>query len=1223
MHHARVPLVRRLVAVLATAAVTLALSVVLPQTAQAEVAPTPPNIIDYNRVATADWPALTRFERQAAEDVLANHSLPASDFDAVRGWARNQVRMQMWANLVVIIKKAPSSRTADEQAVYRWFQGLVQTQNVEAARASVDEFIRYSGLTEQTYTTSEPVNYNDPNTNLATGGYCVYRAPGPYLDDYKGWLDQTCYTASTGFANFAIPMPSYDEFIAYGQYLANREQIDNAAFANTSFEVAASVSVGAGLALAGAAVPIGLALGAGASLGKGATAAATAVFPFAARAGSLALVAVSSVAVVVGTAIVFIVTVVLASIQLDAQIRMGQRLRDNLTTLTNTPPDLRGQLLEDEARAADTSKSEEERRPKYYGGFYTTFLLGTLPEAEDCTSSGPVIGGGIYTVGCVNAPAPPAVTVDDPVFQVTREGQTDSVDRRTIAVVDPYNGGSSLTRLSGNGWFVHTAVGSTEPTQSLVLPHQGWDGTSYFAQRVWDATNGYRFAVTPVGPGAEAADATVTDTLRLVQADGTRVTVRVVPSAVSAIEVTLPDVAVRNQAATFSATATGAGSDGVGFTWWFPRLGTEGFQLDQPAGVPGSYWSLPGGTVTRAFEQAGAVPVFLQVSSPDGTVQITRYEVNVIDGRQPDRIVVDPPDALRVGESVLLDIAADSGAFVQLTAFGEPTCGTSRAFPVPTLEVTALKAGTCTIRAVTGASDPNVLPAELIVTFRIFQGAQSITAPELDTVAVGAQQTVAATASSGLPVAVTVPLASQDVCVASGTTVTATAAGTCSVLLTQAGNTDYLPAPPVLREFTVRSPVTVTAQDETIVYGGTPAFAFDVSDATVEVTGVECGAAAPLTVGTHPITCGGGSVPAGFTLDYVPGTLTVTPAPAVVTVTPPQVQHSDPLPDLDGSWTVDGLLGTDALSGQLAGCTAAGATVVGGQVTSPAGSYDLTGCAGLTNPNYDVSYAGALTVVPEDVTVAYDGERYFSTGTGTSTGVTVGAVVTQEADGSPGDLSRATVDVLLFASGSTTGVPDRAVTGVAVDASGRVSATVAGVAAGTYRVVVRLSTGNAYFTGPEAVDRLVVYRPSTSATVTGSGWARDSGSADGRGQFEVSVRYTKDRVPQGTVTYAWRNPVDGYVYRAQSTSWAGGTFALDGSDAGITVPARLTVTDPATGAVVTALSGTGHRLRMVAVDGGSGGGNDRLAVTVLDPAGAVVHSVAPSPLGGGNLTVRR
>jgi hypothetical protein len=1277
-------------------AMVVVLAVVSPPAVMADTAGTPPNIIDYNRVPVSDWAAVGRIEEKAAREVLTTHSLPDSDYNAVRGWARNQVRTQLWADLVVIIKKSTTERTADEQAAYRWFQNLVHDTNLAAAQASVAEYIKYSGLTADTYVGNDPVNYNSERS-VATGGYCVYRAPGPYVDEYKGWLDQTCYTASTAPLNFLYPMPSYDQFITYGQYQANRARFETSAFANVSFEVAASISVGASLALVGAALPIAFALSAGVSLGPTATAVATAVFPFAARAGTLATVALGAVASVVAMAVFFIVTVVLTSIQVDAQLRMGERLRDNLNAVANTMPDLRAQLLDDQASGA----------PRYYPGFFATFLQGTLPEAtaEPC-GSGLVISGGIYSPGCVNTPAPAAVVVDDPVFSVTEQGATSSLQHRSITIADPYHGGSALTRPSGKGWFVTTPSASANQKQSLALTYQGWDGRSYFAERIWDSTNGYRFAVTPVGDGGAASQASVTPTIQFTRPDGSKAAARIVASTVSSLTVDVPDAVNRNDVATFSATATGAGASGVSFTWYFPRSGTDPFLINPPAGIPSDYINVNGATVTRSFANPGLTDIFLAVSSTDGTYQLQRHTINVVDPRMEDILSVVDPGLVRLGVDKTLDVSATSGSPITLQLLTPDVCGYANWYTSP-LVVRPRHAGTCIVNAISGGNE-QYKPGQLKISFLISKAEQSISGGAVNAAALGETQEVVSTASSGLPVTISIAPQSSGICSASGNAVTAVALGTCYLLLTQAGSADYLPAPPQARSFLVNksgqtiafgpladlafggsrqltptatsglavnlavdqaskgvcsisgttvtalalgtcsltatqsgdgsylqassvtqsfhvvpAPLTITAADGTVVYGTTRTLGYTSSLPDVAVNGVACTAGVRPSVGAHAIVCSGGDAGANYTIDYVPGTLLVTPAAATVTVSPPTVQYSDQLPPLGSSWTASGLLPGDDLAGSVTGCIASALATSGGAVTSRAGSYQLANCSGLGNPNYDITYSGALTVGPEDVVIAYQGGWNFSTGTAGTTVATLAATVTQPADGSPGDLTLAKVDFLLFKSTNLGTDPDFSALGVAVDSSGNASTSIT-LPQDVYHLVVRPSPTNGFYAGLQASDELSVYEPVVGAAARGAGWVVDSDAAKDRAHFALSVRYNKRKQPQGQASVSWRNPSNGYDYVVRSTSWSGGGLAFQNSTASLSAKALLTVVNPATGAVVDSLSGGNYLIRMVANDGVDGASPDTLAVTVKDGSGATIHSIGvprAMPIGGGNIIV--
>ena len=95
--------------------------------------------------------------------------------------------------------------------------------------------------------------------------------------------------------------------------------------------------------------------------------------------------------------------------------------------------------------------------------------------------------------------------------------------------------------------------------------------------------------------------------------------------------------------------------------------------------------------------------------------------------------------------------------------------------------------------------------------------AQTITFGALNNVAYGAAPfTIAATASSGLPVTLT--STTSSVCFVSGATVFIVAPGMCSITATQAGNGTYAPATPVTQSFTV----TVALTSQTITFDAIP-----------------------------------------------------------------------------------------------------------------------------------------------------------------------------------------------------------------------------------------------------------------------------------------------------------------------------------------------------------------------------------------------------------------
>ena len=149
-----------------------------------------------------------------------------------------------------------------------------------------------------------------------------------------------------------------------------------------------------------------------------------------------------------------------------------------------------------------------------------------------------------------------------------------------------------------------------------------------------------------------------------------------------------------------------------------------------------------------------------------------------------------------------------------------------------------------------------------------------------------------ATASSGLPVtyAVTGPAT------ASGSTLTIIGAGQVTATASQAGNSNYAAATPVLRSFTVAPAIlTVTANNASRAYGAAnPPFTYTINglvkgDTTAVVSGTATEtttATSTSTGGTYPITFSTKVlIAANYVFNYVNGTLTVSAAPAVVLTT--------------------------------------------------------------------------------------------------------------------------------------------------------------------------------------------------------------------------------------------------------------------------------------------------------------------------------------------------
>ncbi|HVH34973.1 MAG TPA: hypothetical protein VM847_12785, partial [Tahibacter sp.] len=120
--------------------------------------------------------------------------------------------------------------------------------------------------------------------------------------------------------------------------------------------------------------------------------------------------------------------------------------------------------------------------------------------------------------------------------------------------------------------------------------------------------------------------------------------------------------------------------------------------------------------------------------------------------------------------------------------------------------VTFQSVGTCVVNANQAGNANYAAAPQVQQSFAVGQGSQTITftstAPAAATVG-GASYTVAATATSGLPVSFSIAAASSSICAIAGSTVTFQSVGTCVINANQAGNANYTAAPQVQQSFAV------------------------------------------------------------------------------------------------------------------------------------------------------------------------------------------------------------------------------------------------------------------------------------------------------------------------------------------------------------------------------------------------------------------------------------
>jgi hypothetical protein len=173
-----------------------------------------------------------------------------------------------------------------------------------------------------------------------------------------------------------------------------------------------------------------------------------------------------------------------------------------------------------------------------------------------------------------------------------------------------------------------------------------------------------------------------------------------------------------------------------------------------------------------------------------------------------------PTKASVGGATYKVSASASSGLPVTLTidASAKSVCslsGSTVSFAAP---------GSCVIDANQAGNGSYEPAAQAQQTFTVSKGTQSIkfsTTPPKEPLVSGAGYSVAASASSGLPVTLTIDASAKSVCSLSGSTVSFAKAGICVVDATQAGNSSYEAAMLTQQSFTVGLTLAITSAEVT------------------------------------------------------------------------------------------------------------------------------------------------------------------------------------------------------------------------------------------------------------------------------------------------------------------------------------------------------------------------------------------------------------------------
>jgi serine protease len=205
-----------------------------------------------------------------------------------------------------------------------------------------------------------------------------------------------------------------------------------------------------------------------------------------------------------------------------------------------------------------------------------------------------------------------------------------------------------------------------------------------------------------------------------------------------------------------------------------------------------------------------------------------------------------------------LTASASSGLSVSFSSSSGTVCGVSGSV------LSLLSAGTCTVSATQTGNATYAAAVPVTRSFSVAQAAQSITVATLATQIMGvAVPALSATASSGLAVALS--SATPAVCAVSGSAISLLAAGTCTFVANQAGNTNYAAAAPVSSSFAVlpaAQTISFTAPADQVLGAAAPALSATASSGlavsfvstTPSVCSVSASTLSLLAVGTCTVT---------------------------------------------------------------------------------------------------------------------------------------------------------------------------------------------------------------------------------------------------------------------------------------------------------------------------------------------------------------------------------
>jgi Big-like domain-containing protein/MBG domain-containing protein len=835
----------------------------------------------------AEQAALATLEAQAVSATLADHGLPSSASAMVQTWGRDDALAELWGLLVQAIKTPAGSRTDAQRGGVSWLTGMFHRHAVATADKAGLEYVKWAGLDQKAYlallaqdptkdqlTTfmqQFPATYDNGgsahNPGVSTGGYCAYRSPAPYADEYtanvfhQGGAPQQCYAPCPSFTQCLPITPTADQFIRWGE-----ADVDEPTFANQSFASSArDIATGVGLGTVAAGVGVGVGLGSGltsaALIDTGLVdfiypflvepLAASTATPVVLGAGEVAEVAGSTAATAVGFAVaVAIAAIVIAVMQGINVVQADQvpgTIAGAVVAARSAVPDL-APMLADKSQAA---------------GLFALFVGATLPSPRIAACDNSTVDVASSQVApCLNAPAVPPIDAADPGFRIrTESGQPRPTDG-SITWTDAQSGLTTVGRLSGTS-FVDTVTdtsGDTASVQSLRMRYSDWGGHEQTAWVDPDGAGGYNFLIErdrdrdgpPLDPTTCKASGACaySPTINYVAPDGSKLSASIVPAP---------------QPSGSAPTLQLAPEGNPGCADCNPIYS----RYDKPALIRGSF--TPGSAGDRGT---------VTVQWGDGASTSEAYGPGVTGGVFSLR---------NVGGHIGFQVGHVYNAVNLFTA---------------TVTITSVHRQSASARLLRDIRLSDGLTAQWITGFSAIPGHTYGDAPFTVYAHGGSSAQPVNFVATGVVPGTNLPVCAlserKPFFVNASATVTILGPGTCTVSAIQAGTTGWGPAPPVTQSFTVvKAPLKLTAADVSLLAGEVPSALTATFDGFAKgedagvLTGLSCSAldqaGHPVTsdtpVGVYPIRCSASAT--NYSVTSQPGTLTIRSRATSTTLTQP------------------------------------------------------------------------------------------------------------------------------------------------------------------------------------------------------------------------------------------------------------------------------------------------------------------------------------------------